>query len=265
MKTTVYILALSTFIIGSAITSCGPSKELVSSNANADRLQQDNSDLRNQLSACDSKVKNLYEEKAALTNENELVLKDLKTLTAVSKLTIAEQALRLKNLNNLINAQDETMSKLMKSIVDALINYKTDELNVYFKDGKVYVALEERLLFKSGSDVVDPKGKEALKHLSEVINSTKDISVEIEGHTDDKSINTKQYKDNWDLSTARATSIVRILTSDYGFDSKRISATGKGMFNPIKTNDTEEGRAANRRIEVILSPDLSELFKLMYQ
>lgn len=264
MKTTFYILALSAIILSSTLTSCGPSKELVSSNANVDRLQKDNADLRNQLNECNTKVKNLNEEKTALMNENTLVQNDLRTLSAVTNMTIAEQATRLKNLNSLIKTQDDIMSKLMKSIVDALMNYKTDELNVYFKDGKVYVSLEEKLLFKSGSDVIDPKGKEALKHLSEVINGTKDIYVEIEGHTDDISINTKQYKDNWDLSTARATSIVRLLTNDYGFDSKRISATGKGKFHPIKSNDTVEGRAANRRIEVILSPDLSQLFTLMY-
>ena len=163
----------------------------------------------------------------------------------------------------MIQAQKNMMSKLKNSIADALMNYKTDELSVYIKDGMVYVSLAEKLLFKSGSDVVDPKGREALKSLALVINNTKDISVLIEGHTDNVPIKTKVFKDNWDLSTARATSIVRILTVDNGFDAKRITASGRGQFHPVKENDTVEGRAGNRRTEVILSPDLKEIYKLL--
>jgi chemotaxis protein MotB len=145
------------------------------------------------------------------------------------------------------------------------MKYKTDELSVYIKDGSVYVSLQEKLLFKSGSDVVNPTGVSALKSLVLVLNNTKDINVMIEGHTDNVPIKTKLFKDNWDLSTARATSIVRILTKDNGFDSSRITASGKGEFHPLKANDTVEGRAGNRRTEVILSPDLNELYKLLNQ
>jgi chemotaxis protein MotB len=113
--------------------------------------------------------------------------------------------------------------------------------------------------------VVDIKGVAALKTLAMVLNDTKDISVLIEGHTDNMPIKTATFKDNWDLSTARATSIVRILTKDFGFDSKRITASGKGFFSPVKSNETAEGRAANRRTEVILSPDLNELYSLLNQ
>ena len=125
--------------------------------------------------------------------------------------------------------------------------------------------LEEKLLFKSGSAVVNPQGQEALKSLAKVLNSTKDISVMIEGHTDNVPIKTKQFADNWDLSTARATSVVRLLTTDDGFDPGRIIASGRGKFHPVQSNETAEGRAANRRTEVILSPDLRELYKLLFQ
>lgn len=264
MKKTFYLLALTSIILGSIFTACGPSKELVASKANVDKLQKDNLDAKNQLNDCNAQVKNLTDEKTSLLNENTLIQNDLKALSTETKMTIADQATRLRNLNSLIKAQNDVMDKLLKSIVDALINYKTDELNVYIKDGNVYVSLEEKLLFKSGSDVIDPKGKEALKMLANVLNNTKDINVVIEGHTDNVPIKTKQYEDNWDLSTARATSIVRLLTNVYGFDSNRITASGRSWFHPVKTNDTVEGRAANRRIEVILSPDLKELFSLMY-
>ncbi len=180
-------------------------------------------------------------------------------------MTIADQAKRLKNLQTMIQSQKDVMTRLKNSIAAALVNYKADELFVYIKDGAVYVSLEEKLLFKSGSAVVDLKGKEALKSLSQVINSTPDITVMIEGHTDNVPIKTQLFKDNWDLSTARAISIVRILTNDYGFDPNRITASGRGQFHPVKTNETPEGSAGNRRTEVILSPDLKELFMLLDQ
>ncbi|MEI8087458.1 MAG: OmpA family protein [Paludibacter sp.] len=180
-------------------------------------------------------------------------------------MTIEDQAKRLNNLQAVIQSQKDVMSKLKNSIADALLKYKTDELYVYIKDGSVYVSLQEKLLFKSGSDVVDPLGVAALKSLAQVLNSTKDINVVIEGHTDNVPIKTAKFKDNWDLSTARANSIVRILTLENGFDSKRITASGKGQFKPVKANDDAVGRSSNRRTEVILSPDLNELYKLLEQ
>jgi chemotaxis protein MotB len=210
-------------------------------------------------------VANLKEEKTLLQNENDSVRNDLKALTSESNLTIAEQAKRLKSLQNIIQTQKNVMIMVKNSIADALMNYKTDELTVFIKDGKVYVALEEKLLFKSGSDVVGKKGKEALKTLAKVLNNTKDITVTIEGHTDNVPINTKLFSDNWELSSARATSVVRILTKDYGFDPTRITASGRGEFHPINTNETALGRSGNRRTVVSLSPDLKELYKLLDQ
>jgi chemotaxis protein MotB len=237
----------------------------MASEAKVDKLQKDNANTLGLLNDCNTQVKILTDDKTSLKNENALVQNSLKALSTESKMTIADQAKRLKNFQDMIQTQKDVMAKLKNSIADALMNYKTDELSVYIKDGNVYVSLEEKLLFKSGSDVVDPKGKEALKTLANVLNNTKDVTVMIEGHTDNVPIKTKQFKDNWDLSTARATSILRILTTDYGFDSNRITASGRGQFHPVKTNETTEGRAANRRTEIILSPDLNELYKLLYQ
>lgn len=265
MKNSFHFLALMLLAVGLSVTSCGPSKKLVNSQAKVDRLQKDSINLHDQLDDCNRQLSNLFNEKTSLQNENATVQNDLKVLSNTSKMTIADQAKRLKNLQDMIQAQKDVMSNLKNSISNALINYKADELSVYTKDGNVYVSLAEKLLFKSGSDVVDPKGKEALKSLAQVLNSTKDITVLIEGHTDNVPIQTNKFKDNWDLSTARATSIVRILTKDNGFDPMRITASGKGEFHPINLNDTPVGRAGNRRTEVILSPDLKELFKLLDQ
>jgi chemotaxis protein MotB len=157
------------------------------------------------------------------------------------------------------------MDKLRKTIADALVNFKPDELSVYIKDGNVYVSLQEKLLFKSGSAVVDPKGKEALGTLASVLNVTPDVNVMIEGHTDTVPIKNAMFADNWALSVARATSIVRILTKDYMLDAHRITASGRGEFHPVQTNETPEGRTSNRRTEIILSPNLNELYQLLGQ
>ncbi len=279
MKKTIYFMALSSLIFSMVLTSCVSGKKFKASEAYVYTLQKDSvkthdaldktnsqlNDTQSQLNDCNVQVKNLKQESATLQYQNTLVLNDLKDLSAESQMTIADQTKRLKDLQDMLQSQRNVMANLKNSIADALMKYKSDELNVFIKDGNVYVSLQEKLLFKSGSDAVDPKGKEALKFLAQVLNNTKDISVMIEGHTDNVPIKTNKIQDNWDLSTARATSIVRILTSDYGFDPERITASGRGQFHPVSTNDTKEGRASNRRTEIILSPDMKNLYNLLYQ
>jgi chemotaxis protein MotB len=262
-----FLTSLS-LILSVILTSCVSSRKFAACEDNVDLLQVDSVKTHIQLNECNEQVKKLNEEKSSLQNDIDLANNNMKALSSESKMkkmTIDEQAKRLRDLQNMIQSQKDVMSKLKNTISDALTNYKTDELNVYIKDGNVYVSLEEKLLFKSGSDVVDPKGKEALKSLVDVLNNTKDITVIIEGHTDNVPIKTKIFKDNWDLSAARAISIVRIMTITYGFNSERVTASGRGQFHPVKTNETAEGRASNRRTEVILSPDLKELYKLLEQ
>ncbi len=246
-------------------TSCVPTRKFKASEANVAKLQKENASQQTKLNDCSMQVTNLKTDMAGLKNDNASIQKDLAVLTSESKMTIADQAKRLRDLQTLIQSQKDLMNNLKNTVADALLKYKADELSVYIKDGNVYVSLTEKLLFKSGSDVVNPKGKEALKALAKVLNDTKDISVLIEGHTDNVPISTAQYKDNWALSTARANSIVRILTKDDGFDPIRITAAGRSQYHPVETNETAEGRAANRRTEIILSPDLKELYKLLYQ
>jgi chemotaxis protein MotB len=147
-------------------------------------------------------------------------------------------------------------------MANALVGFKSNELTVSIKNGKVYVSLQENLLFPSGSAVVNPKGKDALGKLAEVLNQNTDITVDIEGHTDSIPIHGK-YQDNWDLSLARAASIVRILTTDYKVDPTRIIASGHSQYDPVQPNITPEGRQQNRRTDIILSPKLDELYKLL--
>jgi chemotaxis protein MotB len=252
-------------LAGGIFTSCVPKRKLLASQQWVQQLQSDSASCHTTLNDCNATVKQLQAQKSSLQDANAAAANDLANLSSKSKLTIAEQAKRLQSLQDLIQAQRDVMTKLKKSITDALINFKADELSVYIKDGKVYVSLSEKLLFKSGSAVVDPKGKEALASLAKVLNSTTDISVMIEGHTDTIPIKNAKFEDNWSLSVSRATSIVRILSTDYGFDAHRIIASGRSEFYPVKANTTPEGRAVNRRTEIILSPDLNELFRLLDQ
>ena len=131
---------------------------------------------------------------------------------------------------------------------------------------KVYVSLTEQLLFKSGSKTVDKKGVEALKKLAGALKGNDDLGVLVEGHTDNvpMSSSANGIKDNWDLSVLRATSIVRILTEE-GVDPKNVSASGRGEYIPVDTADTKEARRKNRRIEIILTPKLDELFQMLQQ
>lgn len=171
---------------------------------------------------------------------------------------------RLKMLEEILAKQDELMSTLSERVKNALMGFDSDELSVEMRDGKVYVSMSDKLLFKSGSDAVEPKGVEALHKIAEVMLKNTDINMAIEGHTDSIPIKTNRFKDNWDLSVARSVSVVRLL-QDGGVDPQRVTASGKGEFYPIGDNSTKEGRAKNRRTEIVLTPKLNELMELLGQ
>lgn len=176
---------------------------------------------------------------------------------------LEESQKKIAELQALIDKQKKSTEDLLAKIKGALTGFTSDELTVEMKDGKVYVSLSEKLLFKSGSAVVDKKGKEALKKVGEVLAKQTDVDIVIEGHTDSIPINTDCYKDNWDLSVMRATSIVRILTEDYKVDPKQIIPSGRADNLPVASNSNAESRAKNRRTEIILSPKISDLIKLL--
>lgn len=176
---------------------------------------------------------------------------------------LAEREATINELQAEIKAQNDRVSALLQSVKDALLGFSSDELTVTQKDGKVYVAMSDKLLFESGSAQVNKQGKEALGKLAEVLKKQNDIDVFIEGHTDTKPIKTVQFKDNWDLSVVRATSVVRILTKDYGVNPLQIVPSGRGEFMPVDDNETADGRARNRRTEIIMAPRLDKLMDIL--
>ncbi len=176
---------------------------------------------------------------------------------------LMERERALRELQAIISRQDSITRRLNEVLRNALLGFNSDELSVEIKNGKVYVSLSDKLLFKSGSAAVEEKGKEALQVLADVLGKNPDIDILVEGHTDNVPIKTAQYKDNWDLSVARATTITRILTESYSISPKRVTASGRSEFFPKASNETADGKAKNRRTEIILSPKLDEIMNLL--
>lgn len=204
---------------------------------------------RELLTELDAKEKSLAAEKARLEKLQE---------------DLAARSERINELEGMIAAKDAKMNALKNSLSKALTNFEGKGLTVEQRDGKVYVSMENKLLFNSGSWAVGAEGTQAVLQLGSVLAENPDIAVLIEGHTDDVPYNgSGQLQDNWDLSTKRATSIVQILKQNPSIDPQNLTAAGRGEYVPVATNESAEGRAKNRRIEVILTPKLDEISKLL--
>lgn len=171
---------------------------------------------------------------------------------------------RMKELERVLAEKEKAVASLRNTVSNALLGFKDSDLTVDIKNGKVYVSLAEQLLFKSGSTKVDPKGQDALKKLASALQGQQDVNVVVEGHTDDVPISrgTPGMQDNWDLSVLRATEITRILTNG-GLDRVRITPSGRADTVPLQAGKTPDSRRTNRRTEIILTPKLDELFKIL--
>jgi chemotaxis protein MotB len=192
----------------------------------------------------------------ALISENERLEKLKQELEARSN--------RVAELESVIAAKDVAMTNLKNAISNALTDFEGKGLTIEQRNGKVYVSMENKLLFNSGSWAVGIEGKKAVKQLGSVLGNNPEIAVLIEGHTDNAPFTgTSQISGNWDLSTKRATAIVEILQENKNINAENLTAAGRGEFAPIASNNTAEGKAKNRRIEVILTPKLDELSKLL--
>jgi chemotaxis protein MotB len=226
-------------------------------------LTEQNNNLTGKYNNLNEEYKSMVNENLSQTDKlNRALIAKSEELDAKEKL-LSEKEKSMYNMTQTIARQDSITNRLNSILRNALLGFKSDELSVEIKNGKVYVSMSDKLLFKSGSSAVEEKGKEALKLLGDVLDKNSDIDILVEGHTDNVPIKTSVYKDNWDLSVGRATSIVRILTTNYKITPTRLTASGKGEFFPKADNETAEGRAINRRTEIILSPKLDEIMQLL--
>lgn len=221
-------------------------------------LETNLAEKKESLSALESKYNNLKDKSTQTTEE-------LSTELENRARQLSEREALIYEMQAEIAKRDSITNRLNSVLRDALLGFQADELSVEVKNGKVYVSMTDKLLFKSGSASVEEKGKEAIQVLGNVLAKNPDIDILIEGHTDNIPIKTSTYKDNWDLSVARATAIVRLLADKHDLDEKRLTAAGRGEFMPRANNDTPEGRAQNRRTEIILSPKLDELMNMLGQ
>ena len=216
-----------------------------SSKAIADNVQK-NRELLAQLDA----------KEVALAAENNRLLK--------LEADMQERSQRIAELEALIASKDQAMRDLKDAISKALTAFEGKGLTVEQRDGKVYVSMENKLLFKSGSWAIGPEGRTAIEQLGTVLADNPDIAVLIEGHTDNDPFSSGgQIANNWDLSTKRATAIVQILNENEAINPESLTAAGRGEFAPIASNETTEGKAKKRRIEVVLTPKLDEITKLL--
>ena len=264
---TIILLALAVFS-----QSCVSKRLYRESQNNVAALQSDSANLAANVADLQTKIAKLHETIADLNrkvnnlNDQNNVLGQQtsaqQSQLSQSQQTLEQQRQRLQHLEALLEQQRRQTQELKTKMSDALNSFNSNELTVTQKNGKVYVSLSEGLLFPSGSAVVNPRGKDALAKLAAVLIVNPDISVNIEGHTDSIPIHGK-YTDNWDLSTARANAIVRILVNDYLVNPKSIEASGHSKYDPVDDNSTPDGRAKNRRTEIILSPKLDEMYKLL--
>ncbi len=177
---------------------------------------------------------------------------------------LEKRSKRVDELEAVLSRKDSTVNALKAKVQNALLGFENNGLTIEQKNGKVYVSMDESLLFASGSYEIEKKGQKALKSLSEVLEKNADVNILVEGHTDNVPYNgSGALKDNWDLSVKRATSVVKILLTKSSIDAKRLTAAGRGDHMPIAPNNTKEGRSKNRRTEIILTPNLDELFELL--
>ena len=270
-------IPLFTFLTILLCTSCVTKKKFMlaelAATASKDSLQGLLTDCRNTGNQMSVQIKNLMRDTTkmgnsirqyqSMLNVNMTEQEKLNALLNQKKNELNERERTINELQQMINAQNEKVRKLLSSVKDALLGFSSDELTVREKDGKVYVAMSDKLLFQSGSARLDKRGEEALGKLAEVLNKQTDIDVFIEGHTDNKPINTVQFKDNWDLSVIRATSVVRILIKNYNVNPLQIQPSGRGEYMPVDDNETAEGRSKNRRTEIIMAPKLDKLFQML--
>ena len=214
--------------------------------SNSGRLNRDLADQQQQLLAI---------------QEN---LERTRTLNDSLSNSLADREKKVKELEQVLANKDKAVQDLKNMISSALLNFKENDISVTVKNGKVYVSLAEQLLFGSGSIQIDNKGVTALQQLAKAIKDQKDINIMVEGHTDNVPISKKStyMNDNWDLSVMRATSIARILTRA-GVSPEQITASGRSEYAPLAANDLPANRQRNRRTEIIITPDLDELFRIL--
>jgi len=238
----------------------GSSEEITKLMEELQKLQLNLQEREDRVRKAEDQLKN--QEKLLAQTGQELTDKESKLKSTEE--TLKSQQAKLMELQDALNKQQQAVTALKEKLSGALRGFYDQGLTVHEKNGKVYVSLEEQLLFKSGSYAVDPKGQQALKSLSEVLANNPEINIMVEGHTDNVPLTgSNQIKDNWDLSVMRANAVTKIILENKKINPKRITSSGRGEYIPLDPANTPVARTKNRRTEIILTPNLSEVLQIL--
>jgi chemotaxis protein MotB len=267
-----------TALLQNDTAGCGMRYRLLSSQydqltANYELLLKQNKDLMNRQTNENNQLVgklNMTQEQLIQKEDSlkrlDLRLKAQKRSLDSLSFELKKREARVMELQNALTRKDSAIAAIQQKVKDALLGFEGKGLSITQKDGKIYVSMDEKLLFASGSIVVQAEGVKALKSLAKVLEQNPDINIMVEGHTDDLAYKgSGDMKDNWDLSVMRATSVTKILLANGKIDPKRITAAGRGEYFPLDSNKSPEARAKNRRTEIILTPKLDEIFKVLNQ
>lgn len=240
------------------------SQKLEDSKSAIQKLDQTNINLEDQLKSLKAGSSEEIAQILVKLQQTQTDLQKREDNLKSAQAELENQTTRLQKLEAALQQKDETVKQLRQKVMDALFGFNNKGLTIQEKNGKVYVSLDEQLLFKTGQWEVDPKGQQVLADLAEVLARNPEINVLVEGHTDNVPMHgAGLVKDNWDLSVMRATAVTRILLKNKAIEPHRISSAGRGEFFPIDEANTSEARRKNRRTEIILTPRLDEIFKIL--
>lgn len=223
------------------------------------RLDAELKDMESKLSEKDDDLSNREADLIKQQSKLDKLAADVETL----RLDLEQREKKVKELESIIDEKDAMFKQLTERIIAALSGDDAKGLEVTNKDGKIYVSVESELLFKPGRTDIDEQGEKALLRLSETLSDLNDIEIIVEGHTDKQPIKTARFADNWDLSVLRATSVVRLLTEKGGVSPSVVIASGRAEHKPVDSGNDSEAFAKNRRIEIIIAPNLDKIYQLI--
>ena len=270
----IFLFTATTVLLFSSCVSSKKYKEL-------EAKQQDTQDLLNtatvKLNTCleekENRVSNLQEQINLLKNTNSALLNSQGDLSTLSKKgaenlersleSIKEKDLQIKTMRDAINKKDSVTLALVTSLKGALGNINDEDIEINVEKGVVFVSISDKLLFRSGSYQVSNRAKEVLGKVAKVVKDKKDFEFMVEGHTDTDPISNSCIIDNWDLSTKRATAVVRILQNDFNVDPSRMTAAGRSEYVPVDNNSSSDGKAANRRTRIVVLPKLDQFYGMI--
>jgi chemotaxis protein MotB len=272
MKKAVFMIAL---VAGVLFTSCSSKKELLACQEDNKALQTNYQNTKEQLAAANTRVASLQEQLNAVQQTNETLQKSLdKSLTNASQNNISIEKLvdQINESNQYIRHLVEVKSKsdslnmvLTNNLTRSLSKEELKEVDVQVLKGVVYISLADNMLYESGTYKINSRAAETLSKIAKIIKDYKDYDVLVEGNTDNVPISRENIRNNWDLSCLRASSVVQALQNDYGVDPKRLTAGGRGEYNPLQPNTSEVGKMRNRRTQIIITPKLDEFMELIGQ